>query len=112
MTNTQTLSLTRSTRLYLSPGSPTPPKGKNSYASYCSTSGLGAFYEITLHCSGAAEESTGFVESIYDMDQAVHAVMAPRIAEALQNGCEHPAGILEASLPELEARLTASAYLS
>ena len=107
MTQSPNLSLTRTTRLYLSPGLPVPPKGENSYASYTSASGLGAFYEITLHCSGQTEGTTGFVESIYDMDQAVHAVMAPRIAEALQQGCDHPAHLLESCMPELQARLDA-----
>ncbi|MBG84276.1 MAG: hypothetical protein CMJ40_07010 [Phycisphaerae bacterium] len=107
MTPSPALSLTRTTRLYLAPGSPVPPKGENSFASYTSSSGLGAFYEITLHCNGPVDDTTGFVESIYDMDQAVHAVMAPRIAEALKTGCDHPAQLLEACLPGLQARLNA-----
>tara|TARA_B100001059_G_scaffold2171_2_gene1784 strand:- start:5251 stop:6060 length:810 start_codon:yes stop_codon:yes gene_type:complete len=107
MKQNPSLSLTRTTRLYLAPGSPVPAKSKNSYASFSTTRGLGAFYEITLACDGPAEKTTGFVESIYDMDQAVHAVMAPRIATALHEGCDHPAHILEASLPELQARISA-----
>lgn len=107
MKQTLPLSLTRTTRLYLAPGSPVPAKSKNSYASFSTSTGLGAFYEITLHCDGPCEETTGFVESIYDMDQAVHGVMAPRIAKALHEGCDHPAQILQESLCEMQARLAA-----
>lgn len=107
MSTSPPLSLTRTTRLFLSPQEPVPPKGKNSFAAYSTTTGLGAFYEITLHCTGKTEEGTGFVESIYDMDQAVHSVIAPRIVSGLQRGCDQPADILKASLPELRTRVEA-----
>ena len=84
-----------------------PSPAINSFASIASTPGLGAFYEIILHCSNTPEERTGFVESIYEMDRAVHAVLAPRIAQALHDGNTPPATLLQASMKELSQHLTA-----
>ncbi|MEE2906787.1 MAG: hypothetical protein VX527_03045, partial [Planctomycetota bacterium] len=102
-----TISLSRTVRLFLAPGEPVPPPATNSFAAISTTPGLGAFYEIILHCSGVPAERTGFVENIYEMDRAVQAILAPRIAQALHAGNVHPAALLQASMKELSQYLYA-----
>ena len=107
MTMTSDISLARTVRLFMAPGEPTPDLAVNSYAALVSTPHLGVFYEFTLHCSGQPQYRTGFVESIYEMDRAVHGVLAPRINQAFKTGNVRPHTILQASMHDLDQHLDA-----
>jgi len=54
---------------------------------------MGAFYEFQVSCIGPRSQDTGFVFSIYDIDNAVRSVFPEPLSAALAEG-ENPVSVL------------------
>jgi 6-pyruvoyltetrahydropterin/6-carboxytetrahydropterin synthase len=104
------IQLTRTVRLFVTPGLETLAAGPNSYAGIASDGSLGCFYEVTLHCVGELDARTGFIENIYEIDRGVGSVLTPALAQGLRTPDTDPVELLLESIEplaqHLEARLT------
>lgn len=105
--------LRRTVRANLGGGHPSQlPPGVNGHAGQPAMRGLGTYYEFDVCCQGEPDPATGYLVNIKHIDQAVRAVILPRVHhELITSTASEPAALLPelaaALAPQLDVRLIA-----
>lgn len=86
-----------------------PLGGENGFGGIPAMRGLGRHYELVIACRGVPEPATGYLINIKKIDEAVRAVVVPRIARACRESQAAEPGQL---LPELASLLAGALPLA
>ena len=97
-----TIRLNRTVRMTIPSRPEALSRGLNTFAGTPLTVSMGAFYEFHATFQGLRADDTGFVFSIYDIDNAIRSVFPTPLSDALAT-CENPISVLP-RLYELLAR--------
>lgn len=101
--------LHRTVRVHVTPGSKHLERGCNTYAGQPFSEGLCTYYEFDVACCGPADSMSGFVESIYAIDDAVRSHIVPRLGHALAgNDLTSPRTLMPELFELVQAQLESS----